>query len=392
MGEASIIHINIIDYPAAIAQAHDPSLARRPFVIAAERGERAIVLSPSQQARTEGIVRGMSLASARRQLPSLTVLAPDPRLTDRADQGLQKIIDAYSPTIQGERGGHLYLDMSGTSRLFGPVVDSALRIRRQIRDTLGLEGAVAVGSNKLVAKIGTRTVRPYGLAEIRSGEEAAFLADQSIDLLNGVGSVTKGLLTAVGITKIGDLARLTDEEVLAFLGTRGLRLRDSARGLDNEAVAQIRANERCIRRSVDFNEPIIAADAIKGAVVSAASDAAHQMRCSALGCSRLTITLRYSDGKESTASCTAVDTQQWVDDGPIESAAWLAAQRAHIRRVRLVGFLLTLTRLSGVLYPADLFDSARTGRQQAVQRTVDLLKGRYGPTVLQHASALAHGH
>ncbi len=36
MGEAAIIHVNIVDYPAAIAQAHDPSLARRPFVVAAE--------------------------------------------------------------------------------------------------------------------------------------------------------------------------------------------------------------------------------------------------------------------------------------------------------------------------------------------------------------------
>lgn len=391
MGEAAIIHVNIVDYPAAIAQAHNPSLGRSPFVIAADRGSRRIVLSPSQLARAEGIERGMSLVSARRQSPSLTALTLDPRLIARADAALAQIIDAYSPIIQGDRGGHLYLDMSGTGRLFGPVVDSALRLRRQIRESIGLDAAVAVGSNKLVAKIGTRAVRPYGLAEIRDGEEAAFLFSQSIDLLNGVGAVTKNLLTAVGITQIGELARLGDEEVLAFLGPRGLRLRDSARGLDSDPVAQSVAQKRQIRRSVDFNEPIIDLDAIKAAVVSAASDAALAMRSEGLGCGRLSITLRYSDAKESTASLAA-EAGQWVNDTEIEEAAWDATAKAASRRVRLVGFLLTLSALDPLLYPEDLLSPLADGKHSAVQGAVDAIRHRYGPASLLHASALAHGH
>lgn len=391
MGEAAIIHVNIVDYPAAIAQAHDPSLARRPFVVAAESGTRRIVLSPSQLARSEGIERGMSLASAQRQLPSLTVLSLDPRLIARTDEALSQIIDTYSPTIQGERGGHLYLDMRGTSRLFGPVVDSALRLRRQIRESVGLEAAVAVGSNKLVAKIGTRAVRPYGLAEIRDGEEAAFLSCQSVDLLNGVGAVTKNLLAAVGITEIGELARLSDEEVLAFLGTRGLALRDSARGLDSRPFEQRVSRRRAIRRSVDFNEPILALTAIKAAVVSAASDASLSMRADGLGCSTITIALRYSDGKESQAS-QANSSGQWITDAQVEQAAWQAAQRAAGRRVHLVGFSLTLARLESALYPVDLFIPPIEEKHRTVQRSVDRVRSRYGASSLLHASALCHGH
>lgn len=391
MGEAAIIHVNIVDYPAAIAQAHDPSLAHRPFVVAAESGARRIVLSPSQLARAEGIERGMSLASAQHQLSSLTVLSLPPRLIARADEALSKIMDTYSPTIQGERGGHLYLDMSGTSRLFGPVVDSALRLRRQIRESVGLEAAVAVGSNKLVAKIGTRAVRPYGLAEIRSGEEAAFLSSQSVDLLTGVGAVTKKLLTAVGITEIGELARLTDEEVLAFLGPRGLSLRDSARGLDNRPFAQRVSRDRAIRRSVDFNEPVAALTAIKAAVVSAASDAALALRSENLGCGKVTITLRYSDAQES-APAHSTAPLQWSSDTEIEEAAWSAAGRAFTRRVRLVGFHLTLSSLSPTLYSGDLFASPAEGKHTAVQGAVDAIRHRYGAASLLHASALAYGY
>ena len=391
MGEAAIIHVNIVDYPAAIAQAHDPSLARRPFVVAAESGTRRIVLSPSQLARSEGIERGMSLASAQRQLPSLTVLSLDPRLIARTDEALSQIIDTYSPTIQGERGGHLYLDMRGTNRLFGPVIDSALRLRRQIRESVGLEAAVAVGSNKLVAKIGTRAVRPYGLAEIRDGEEAAFLSCQSVDLLNGVGAVTKNLLAAVGITEIGELARLSDEEVLAFLGTRGLALRDSARGLDSRPFEQRVSRRRAIRRSVDFNEPILALTAIKAAVVSAASDAALELRSEGLACATITITLCYSDTKESTASHSTAPLQ-WSSDNEIEEAAWRAAERALTRRVRLVGFHLTFSALTPSLYDGDLFASPAEGKLTAVQGAVDAIRQRYGSSSLLHASALAYGY
>ena len=391
MGEAPIIHVNIVDYPAAVAQAHDPTLSGRPFVIAAARGQRRIVLSPSQAARREGITRGMSLASAQSRIPSLTVLNGDVRLLSQADAELGRIIDTYSPTIQGERGGHLYLDMSGTTRLFGAVVDSALRLRREIRDRIGLDAAVAVGANKLVAKIGTRTVRPYGLAEIRGGDEAHFLAGQSIDLMSGVGPVIGGLLKAVGITEIGELARLSDEEVLAFLGTRGLKLRDSARGLDSEPVAPAAPQSKIIKRSVDFNEPTIEVDAIKAAVVSAASDASLCMRSDRLGCSKVTIVLRYSDGKESRGSIDTA-TGQWVTDAQVEEAAWQAALKAAGRRVHLVGFALTLARLECTLYPVDLFIPPIEEKHQAVQRSVDRVRSRYGASILLHASALAHGY
>src|SRR5690554_5198416 len=98
MDEPSIIHVNIVDYASALAQAKDRQLKGRPFVIAAERASRRIVLSPSQQARKEGISRGMSVLQAQRIVPSLIVLAPDAKLITQANDALQGIVDHYSPS------------------------------------------------------------------------------------------------------------------------------------------------------------------------------------------------------------------------------------------------------------------------------------------------------
>ncbi|HZJ88745.1 MAG TPA: DNA polymerase, partial [Sphaerochaeta sp.] len=166
MDESAIIHVNIIDYAATLAQARDRSLAKSPFVIAMPHTRTPVVLSPSRLARSEGISRGMSVAHAQRRVPQLTVLHPDPHLIADADRTLSSVINSYSPAVYTEGGGHLYLDMRGTARLFGSPVTSALRLQQQIRHTLGCAAAVAVGPNKLVAKIATRTIRPTGLVEV----------------------------------------------------------------------------------------------------------------------------------------------------------------------------------------------------------------------------------
>ncbi|MEA4860343.1 MAG: DNA polymerase, partial [Sphaerochaeta sp.] len=225
---ASIIHLNVTDFAAAVAVAKDPQLADKAFAIALEGSARRVILNPSRRAWDEGIRVGMPVTLAERMLPSLLILPPDVQATNKAEQIITSVVQTYTPHFQCDKGGHVYLDMSGTTRLFGPAVDSAVRIRKEIRERIGLDGAVAVASNKLVAKIGTRTIRPFGLAQIREGEEASFLASQDISLLSGVGQAISSLLHVAGITQIGQLAQLDDEQTIAFLGKKGLALRDAA--------------------------------------------------------------------------------------------------------------------------------------------------------------------
>jgi DNA polymerase-4 len=390
MGESAIIHVNIIDYGAAVAQAADSSLRGIPFVITAQRGNRRIVLTPSQIARNEGIERGMPLTLAQRRLPGLRILHPDPALMDRADTALRRIIDTYSPTVSGESGGHLYLDMGGTTRLFGPPVDSALRLKRAIREEVGIEASVAVASNKLVAKVGTRAVRPYGLTQIESGTEEAFLATQDISLLSGVGSTTEALLKAVGITQIGELAVLDDGQVLAFLGRRGIALRDRARGLDSSPFLPTVTTGRTIARTVHFNEPLLAAAGLKAGLITASEDAALQMRGENLCCSCVAITLLYSDAQQQSAAVRTAEP--WYYDHQIEEAAQRAADRAALRRIRLLGFKLTLSSLSPATLQSELFTPALEVKRRQIQESVDALRLRYGVDSVVHASALYHGN
>ena len=89
------------------------------------------------------------------------------------------IIGPYSPLIEhGEGDGHLFMDVTGTGRLFGPPVDVAWRLRRQAAADLRLAPIWAVAPNKLVAKVATRLVKPDGEYIVGAGEEVRQLQQQ----------------------------------------------------------------------------------------------------------------------------------------------------------------------------------------------------------------------
>jgi len=388
-GSEAVIHINVTDFAASVEMLKNPSLADKPFILAKEGGGRKVVIIASRKAQAEGVYPGLSVDMAHRLCHSLVVVPPDPPAYAKADAAMTEIVQQYSPAIQCDKGGHLYLDMKGMGRLFGPPVDCAMRIRNELYDRLQLTPAVAVASNKLVAKIGTRTIRPCGIAQIRGGEEASFLSHQDIALLPGVGPSISRLLCVAGIREIGQIAELGDVQVLAFLGKRGLALRDAARGLDSSVVDTKVLEQRKLVRRVDFNEPVFEFDAFRSAVISAAEDAGMELRSQKMGCSTVHMTITYSDG--STAEGSKRTKGQWVLDNQLMEAAWAAALQALLRRVRILSFSLALGALAQASLQPDLFVPEAEERTQRLQAAVDATRSRFGVGILTHAAAVYHG-
>lgn len=386
--QATIIHVNVADFAASVATRRDHSLTERPFVIAKEGSARPVVISVSPKARQEGIRAGMNLAAAIRIVPSLTVVSPDASACTKAEAALSEIASCYSPAVQADPGGHLFLDVSGTFRLFGPPVDCAVRIRNRIHDLLGMEGAVAVASNKLVAKIGTRAIRPSGIAQIRCGEEASFLSRQDVALLPGVGPSIGRLLQIAGFHEIGQVAKLDDPQVIALLGKRGVALRDAARGMDRTVVDPRLLTRRSIGKRVDFGEPAFDLQAIRAAVITAAEDAGLEMRKELLACSSIRITLFWADG--ATGEGGFRTHSPMVLDAKIIESAWIAMERAMKRRVRISSFYLALQDLEPATCEPDLFTPEGPTREQRLQEAVDSARLRFGPVALTHAAAVFH--
>ncbi|NLA92670.1 MAG: DNA polymerase [Spirochaetales bacterium] len=383
MGSA-VIHINLPNFQAAILPLVDPTLRDTPYVIAHPSANRPLVIAPSMRAIKEGVVAGMSLRGALSRLPDLRVLPPNPRLALKVEHSLLEIASQFTPTIENDSQGHLYLDVSGTERLFGLPIDCGVKVRRALLEELNLEVAVAAATNKLVAKIATRTIKPEGIIEVREGEESPFLAVQDSTLLPGVGPKIGALLKVASLSTIGEIATLSDTEITTLLGRRGLALREAARGVDPSLVDPRSLSKRTLEAKIDFPQSAFTLDELRGGLLQAIEAVGLTLRGESLEGYSGEVHLFYDDGKW--CSERLLSKRALKGDEELLEVAWRGYEKI-LRRLRVNSLGVKL----GNLAPSSGGDLFTPPLKASVEAVADSTRVRYGPAGLRRATTLFYG-
>ena len=375
MLEQSIAHLNIVGFRAAVAVAKDNTLRGWPLVIAGASGGRALALDCSREAVREGITPGMALAVAQRMVKGLIVLPLDLPAYEKMNRELDRVAAIYAPVWENDSAGNLYLDITGTTRIFGSPSDCSSRILREIMGHTEIRPAAAVASNKLVSKVATRAIRPTGLIQVNTGAEAEFLSHQDIRLLPGMGPALLRTATATGIREIGEVASLSVTEALSIFGKKGPLLRSMAQGIDGSRVEE-RKGERRITQQADFNEDTIEETAIRGAIETLAEHGGLQMRNEKLGMRNVQITVKYSDGIEIKEFEKTKGIL--ITDSEISAVAFRVYQKAAKRRIRIQSIELCFEDLIHLGFQPDLFEPETENKNRKLQEAIDKIQNRYG--------------
>jgi DNA polymerase-4 len=388
MEPKAIGHLNIVGFRAAVAALASPKLRGCPYVIAGGGG-RALAWDVSPQALREGIQPGMALTAAQRLVKNVQVIAPDPAACATVNGVLENIISRYAPVWQNDGLGNIYMDITGTRRLFGPPADCLCRIQNSISSAVTIDAAGASAANKLVCKVASRAIRPEGLIEVRPSEESAFLAYQDLTLLPGIGPSLMKTIRVTGFREIGELAALSNSDAATLFGRKGILLRDAARGIDNTPVFNFSQNcgDRRIERQLDFDEDVIDEETIRGALAFLAEHSGLEMRKDKLGAFSLRLAAVYGDGVQTKGS--EKTKRLLVLDGDIIAAAERLYQKTIIRRIRIRSLYLSLGDLSPLGYEPDLFEPETDNKKRRLQETVDRIQGRYGAGTVMRGVALA---
>jgi len=375
MGERTVCHLNIIGFKAAVAAVKDKALRFRPFVIAGTAGGRSLAIDCSPEAVKQGIMPGMALAVAERQVKDLIVLSPDIPAYQDMNNELEKIAARYAPVWENDKAGNLYLDITGTSRIFGPPADCSSRILREIYERAGIIPATAVASNKLVSKVATRTIRPTGLIQVYNGTEAEFLSHQDIRILPGMGQKLLRTASIVGMREIGEIAALTVSQAIALFGKQGPLLRSMAQGIDGSRVVE-RKEDRQITRQADFNEDVIDETVIRGAIESLAEHGGLEMRNDKLGMRNLSVAVVYADGVRVEGKEQL--KRPLVTDSEIMTAAYKIYKKTVDRRIRIRSIGISFEDLTSLEFQPDLFEPETETSNRKLQEAVDKIQNRYG--------------
>jgi DNA polymerase IV len=381
--EREIIHIDIASFAVAVERVVQPALRGRPVVVAPIGASRSVVTALSREAWGAGIRKGMVLAKAVRRCRDVTILPPNEPLYTRASRAILKILQGFSPVLEPSGHGHAYLDITGTSRLFGPPRDTAWRAQKEIHRRLHLDASLGVAANKMVSRIASEISKPLGLQDVHPGDETSFLSPLPVRLLPGVGSQIQASLDELNIRIIHDLVQMKLEHLTFAFGRLGLVLFQHARGIDNTPVYPERAvpaieQEKTL--SEDSNDYAL----LKAVLFELCEKACAQLRVEKQHAGRLELRVRYSDFQESGGKEMLTPPSQLA--AALYGGGERLLGRILTRRTRVRSLHLRLTNLTRGFVQLELFADPGPAKQAKLESALDLLRRRYGTGVLKRAS------
>jgi DNA polymerase-4 len=379
-----IIHLNVADFAVAVERLADRQLADKPVIIAPEGAVRATVYDMSEEAYQEGVRKGMPLRRARRLCPKAPILAPHTARYEQAMADLLRQALPYSPLIEpGEADGHLFVDVTGTSRLFGPPVDVAWRLHREAKRSLGLCPIWSLASNKLVAKVASRLVKPLGEYIVAPGDETDFLSPLPVWLIPGIEGQDLVRLREFNLTRVCQVTALTPDHLAVALGPRSRFLADALRGVDPTPVLPLNQRPPQVVLDETFGTDTNTPAKVEAALYRLVERAGRNLRRQGRVARRIRLSIDYSDGRR----CAR---QRRVEPATANEIALFpfARQTLHLawnRRVRMRHLRLIVDRLAYPPAQMPLFDTDRqtTEQQDHLVAVMDQVRDRFGTGAVQ---------
>lgn len=386
-----ILHVDLDAFFCAVEEQQTPSLKGRPFAVGGRPEDRGVVASCSYAARRFGVRSAMPMSMALRLCPELVVISHHRGRYREASQQVMARLHDLTPLVEQLSIDEAFLDVTMRPEAAAAIAGS---LQAAINRELDLPCSLGVATNKLVAKIANNVGKasavgdgpPNAITIVPPGEEGSFLAPLPVGELWGVGPKTAQRLAGEGIHTIGDLALLSEPELVRRFGKHGASLYRHARGLDDRAV-ETTHETKSISKETTFSKDVRARSELMLVLRTLADGVGRQLRGEGLAATTVRIKLRWSDFTTLTRQKTL--DMPVVDDDDIYHTAvqLLETHWPPGRPVRLIG-----VGVSGFVTPYRQLglweDRATREDQQRLQQTLDDLRDRFGDDAVMRGSQL----
>jgi DNA polymerase-4 len=212
-GDATILHADLDSFYASVEQRDDPDLRGKPVIVG-----MGVVLAASYEAKACGVRTPMGAAQARALCPDAIVVPPRMSAYSDASREVFDVFEDTTPLVEGLSIDEAFLDVRGMERLAGSPHEIAIRLRRAVRERVGLPVTVGVARTKFLAKVASAVAKPDALLVVPPERELEFLHPLPVERIWGVGPATATKLRSRGITSVGRLAGVPPAALEAMLG------------------------------------------------------------------------------------------------------------------------------------------------------------------------------
>jgi DNA polymerase-4 len=350
-----------------------------PSAIGGDREKRTgVVLAKSIPAKKLNIKTGEPISMALRKCPELFLAKPDFSLYEENSKKFMNVCRKYAPVVEKYSIDECFLDMSGTRKVYSDPVAIAIKIKNEIRDTLGFTVNIGIGTNKLLAKMASDFEKPDKVHTLYREEIETKLWPLPVQELFSVGKATAERLGKMYITTIGDLAKADSRRVQSLVGIKlGQQIHEFANGIDNIPVLAEGEDAKGYSSSTTLEEDVRTTDEAYKILLALADSVALRMREDGAKAYCVSVTIRDGTFKNKSRQRklmvpTNITSEIYSNVKKLFSELW--DKRTPLR---LLGVSLTdLTREGHI--QQSFFGNEEKEQNEKLDKAIDHIRKKYG--------------
>jgi DNA polymerase IV len=379
-----ILHVDMDAFYASIEQLDDPGLRGRPVIVGADPKHglgRGVVAACSYEARKFGVRSALPIGRAWKLCPDGAFVRPRMERYVEVSHEVMEVLRRFTNLVEPLSIDEAFLDVTGSTTLFGAPIQIARAVKKQIREATGLTASAGVAPNKFLAKIASDLKKPDGLVVVEPGEIESFLVDLPVSRLWGVGPKTEERLREMGLHTIGAVRARKRDELTQMLGSGlGSHIHALALGEDDRPVVP-NWEPKSISNETTFEEDTRDRELLVKTIRRLSESVGRRLRRENYRARKVTLKIRLEPFETHTRQVSVkrpVDTDEEIT----RLALSLFDQFSLERRIRLIG-----VGTGEIVRPGDgptqlgLFDEPN--KESAIDRTVDAIRERFGDDLIQ---------
>lgn len=387
-----ILHCDLNNFFASVSLLGNQTLKELPVAVCGSKEDRrGIVLAKNEIAKSFGVKTAETIWQAQKKCPELVILPPEYKKYEEYSAAAQRIYAKYTDKIEPFGIDECWLDVTGSTMLFGSGAEIAEKIKRDIKSELGITVSIGVSFNKVFAKLGSDMKKPDAVTIINRENFKTKVWPLPVADMLFAGRRTVQKLNEVGVFTIGDLANANDETLKKALGKNGMELKLYALGADNSPVARMNAHRipKSIGRSVTYGHDFKNNDEVWQTFLKLSEEIAAQLRKEGLFASAVQVHTRDTD--------LVVKEFSFTFSTPTDIAISLAEKAMHIFKenynwllpLRSVGFRAINLKKEWIAVQQDIFiKSSEQIKKEKIEDSIFSIRKKYGDNSLKRATTL----
>ncbi len=373
--DALIFHIDMDAFFVSVEELFRPELKGKAVIVGGDPDHRGVVAAASYEARKFGVHSAMPLATAKRLCPHAIFLNGQRGKYEEYSKRIHQVFCRYTPEVEMVSIDEAYLDLTGSSRLYGDPLCLADRLRSDVEKKTGLSASIGLSRTRLVSKVASDLAKPAGILHVWPGHEPTFLAPLPIRKLPGVGPKTEEQLHSLGLVTVGDLSAVGPDLLIETFGLWGNSLYRKSQGQET-AHFEFYEETKSISHETTFEEDTSEVEVLHRTLGWLTQKVAHRLRQHAMFAQTVTVKIRDRDFRTVTRSETLKEATR-LDEHILKTATTLFEQHWDGKQeIRLLGVGLSGLKF-GPLQEA-LFEKSHRDRLGRLYAATDKVREKYG--------------